>query len=134
MNISTFDDLLAAARAQAEPQRLLFVFAAAELADDSTEEQRQRFAVGEGGALVPVMTVDKAPDALANFAALMQESEQFGKTWVMVFAAAMSGRQGKAPAQADVTQALERMTEAIKSGNLSAFVPFDRDGNAVRFT
>lgn len=134
MNISTFDDLLAAARAQAEPQRLLFVFAAAELADDSTEEQRLRFAVGEGGALVPVMTVDKAPDALANFAALAQESEQFGKTWVVVFAAAMSGRQGKAPTQADVVQALDRMTDAIKSGNLSAFIPFDRDGNTVRFT
>ncbi len=134
MNISTFDDLLAAARAQAEPQRLLFVFAAAELADDSTEEQRLRFAVGEGGALVPVMTVDKAPDALANFAALAQEAEQFGKAWVVVFAAAMSGRQGNAPTQADVVQALDRMTNAIKSGNLSAFIPFDRDGNTVRFT
>jgi hypothetical protein len=36
MNISSFDDLLRAAREQSEPQRLLFVFANAVLPDDST--------------------------------------------------------------------------------------------------
>ena len=37
MKISSFEDLLQAARQQPEPQRLLFVFADAELpADDST--------------------------------------------------------------------------------------------------
>ena len=38
---------------------LLFVFAGAELPDDATPEQRQRFAEGAGGALVPLMCVDK---------------------------------------------------------------------------
>ncbi len=56
MEISTFSDLLSAARAQQEPQRLLFVFTAAELADDSTDEERGRFEAGEGGALVPIMS------------------------------------------------------------------------------
>ncbi|HQS32831.1 MAG TPA: ribonucleotide reductase subunit alpha, partial [Polaromonas sp.] len=78
MNISSFDDLLQAARAQPEPQRLLFVFAGVELPDDATPEQRQRFAAGQGGALVPLMCVDKRPDELASFGALMQESSQFG--------------------------------------------------------
>lgn len=50
MDISSFDDLLHAARAQPEPQRLLFVFAAAELPDDATPAQRARFAAGQGGA------------------------------------------------------------------------------------
>jgi hypothetical protein len=68
MNISSFDDLLQAAMQQAQPQRLLFVFASADLPADSTEEQRARFQAGEGGALVPVMCVDKAPDELKNLA------------------------------------------------------------------
>ena len=43
MEISSFDDLIEAARAQPEPQRLLFVFAAVELPDDATAAQRARF-------------------------------------------------------------------------------------------
>ncbi len=133
MHIATFDDLLSAARAQDQPQRLLFVFAQAELADDCTEEERRSFEAGEGGALVPVMAVDKAPDELVDFAALERESLQFGKAWAVVFVAALSGQAGVVPADADVGLALERMTEAIRTGNLSAFIPFGRDGDVVRF-
>ncbi len=43
MDISTFDDLLAAARAQPQPQRLLFVFAAIELPDDATPPSAPAF-------------------------------------------------------------------------------------------
>lgn len=134
MNISCFDDLLVAARAQTEAQRLLFVFAGAELADDSTPEQRERFEAGEGGALVPVMSVDKSPDDIVDFAALLQESLQFDKPWVLVFVAALSGRNGSPASAADVDQALERMTDAIRSGSLSAFIPFDREGQTVQFS
>jgi len=134
MNISSFDDLLSAARAQDDPQRLLFVFAQAELSDDSTHEERRRFEAGEGGALVPVMAVDKAPHEIADFGALLQESLQFGKPWAVVFAAALSGRHGVVPADDDVATALDRMTEAIKTGNLTAFTPFGRDGHTVRFS
>lgn len=134
MNISSFDDLLTAARAQSDPQRLLFVFAGAELADDSTPEQRERFAAGQGGALVPQMSVDKSPDEIASFDALEQESRQFDKPWAVVFVAALSGRNAVAPSLADVDQALERMTDAIRSGTLSAFIPFDRKGNTVHFS
>ncbi|MEO8923737.1 MAG: ribonucleotide reductase subunit alpha, partial [Caldimonas sp.] len=41
MSISSFDDLLRAAREQPEPQRLLFVFAGAELPDDSSAVQQR---------------------------------------------------------------------------------------------
>ena len=74
MNISSFDDLLRAAREEAEPQRLLFVFANAMLPDDSTPEQRLRFETGQGGALAPLMSVDKIPGELTSFAALVEES------------------------------------------------------------
>lgn len=134
MEISTFDDLLLAARAQPEPQRLLFVFTAAELAEDASPEQRRRFEAGEGGALVPVMTVDKAPEDLADFAALSAEARQFDTPWTVVFVAAMSGRDGQAPVLVDVEMALERMSDSIKTGNLSAFIPFDHEGHTIQFT
>ncbi len=133
MEISSFNDLLTAARQQEQPQRLLFVFTAAELDPDSTEAQRRDFEAGHGGALVPVMTADKSPDELVDFAALEQESRQFGKAWSVVFVAALSGRAGVAPGDADVAQVLTRMTDAIKSGELAGFIPFDQEGHTVVF-
>ena len=132
MNISTFDDLLAAARAQSQPQRLLFVFAAVELPDDATAAQRANFERGQGGTLVPHMCVDKAPDELASFGDLVKEAAMFGKPWGMVFAAAMSGAAGRALTSADADQPLERMIEAIKQGRIDAYIPFDPQGQAVQ--
>lgn len=134
MDISSFDDLLAAARAQAEPQRLLFVFAQAGIDDDSSAAQRARFEAGEGGTLTPVMMADKAPDELADFAALLRESEQFGKPWSVLFVAALSGRDGAAAPDADVDRAFDRMTDAIRLGRLSGFLAFDRAGDPLILT
>jgi len=134
MEISSFDNLLQAARAQPDPQRLLFVFAQADLPEDATPEQRARFQAGEGGVLVPLMSVDKAPDELDTFAALVDESRQFGPEWAVVFVAALSGRGGRAPTSAEADQSLQRMIDAIKAGSLGAFIPFDRSGQPVQFS
>ena len=136
MEISSFDDLIEAARAQPEPQRLLFVFAAVELPDDATAAQRARFEAGQGGALVPLMCVDKTPQELPSFDALVQEAQQFtapGHDWAIVFAAAMSGTLNKAPTSTDAEAPLQRMVDAIKGGAHGAFIPFDRQGHPVRF-
>jgi hypothetical protein len=131
MNIASFDDLLQAARQQAEPQRLLFVFAGADLPEDSTTAQRERFLAGQGGALVPIMCVDKTPEELLTFSDLMQESRLFGQEWSIVFAAALSGSGGLAPTSESAEQALQRMVEAIKAGTLGTLIPFDRQGQVV---
>lgn len=136
MQIASFDDLLQAARTQLEPQRLLFVFTAAELPDDATPDQRVRFAAGQGGALVPLMCVDKTPQELASFSALVEEARQFtapGHDWTLVFAAALSGTLGKAPTSADAEAPLQRMVDAIKGGQHGAYIPFGRDGQPVHF-
>jgi hypothetical protein len=132
MNISTFEDLLLAARAQTQPQRLLLVFAGATLPDDATPEQRARFDAGESGELAPLMCVDKDPFALDGFDALAAEALAFGQPWVLVFAAALSGSAGQAPAEARVADALQRMVEAVRAGELGNFIPFDRQGHAVQ--
>ena len=132
MTISSFDDLLHAARAQPEHQRLLFVFAGVELPDDATPEQRQRFEAGQGGALVPLMCVDKRPDEVVSFGALTQESGQFGQQWGIVFAAALSGTLSCAPTSEDAEEPLQRMVEAIRRGEHGAYIPFDPQGDAVQ--
>lgn len=133
MIISNFADLLHAARAEAEPQRLLFVFANAVLPDECTLEQRARFESGEGGALMPIMSVDKTPEELDTFASLVEESRQFGPDWAVVFVASLSGRSGRAPTSKDTGHALKRMIESIKVGSFGSFLPFDREGQPVLF-
>ena len=133
MTISSFDDLLHAARTQPEPQRLLFVFAAVELPDDATPAQRARFEAGQGGALHPLMCVDKRPDELASFAMLVDEASQFGQNaWGIVFAAALSGTVNRAPTSEDAEEPLQRMVEAIKRGEHGSYIPFDTLGHTVQ--
>lgn len=131
MSIENFDDLLRAAREQPQPQRLLFVFAGAELPQDASAEQHAAFAAGHGGALAPVMCADKTPEELNSFETLVAESEQFGHAWAIVFVAGMSGQGGVAPTSAQAEAPLQRMVESIKTGSLGAFVPFDRQGHPV---
>lgn len=133
MTISSFDDLLRAARGQPQPQRLLFVFAGVELPDDSTPEQRERFREGQGGALVPLMCVDKRPEELTSFSELVRESSQFGLQWGIVFAAALSEQSNQAPTSEAAEAPLQRMVEAIKRGDHSTFIPFDQNGQPVQF-
>jgi len=133
MKISSFDDLLRAAREQSEPQQLLFVFANAVLPDESTPEQRARFEAGQGGALAPLMSVDKTPEELGTFAALVEESRQFGRDWAIVFVASLSGSDGRAPTSEEVDQSLERMIESINTGLFGSFIPFDRQGQPMLF-
>ena len=132
MNIESFDDLLHAARTQPEPQRLLFVFAGAELPANASAEQRAQFDAGEGGELAPLMCVDKAAGELASFEVLCAEAARAGPPWAIVFTAALSGRGGRPASDADTGAALQRMVESIKSGRLHGLLPFNRAGEPVR--
>ena len=134
MEITNFDDLLQAARSEALPQRLLFVFAAVELPADSTEQQIADFAAGQGGTLTPSMCVDKSPQELDSFSALYEEAAQFDKPWGMVFAAVMSGSPGHQPTEAAIDKAFEDMVEDIKQGRLNRYIPFGRDGQPIQIT
>lgn len=131
--IAGFEDLVEAARRQPQPQRLLFVFTVAALPDEATPEQRRRFAEGAGGALVPLMYVDKTPEELGTFADLARESRAYGSDWTLVFAAGLAGRGGRAPSPEEALPHLQRMVDAIKAGTHASFIAFDRDGLPVRF-
>lgn len=131
MTISSFDELMLEARRQIEPQRLLFVFSRAELPEAASPVQRAHFDAGIGGALIPLMYVDKAPHELDTFSALVEEARQFGREWVVVFVAALAGRRGLAPTSEEVEASLLGMVESIKAGRVASFIPFDRHGQPV---
>ena len=131
MNISNYDKLLEAAAAQPEPQRLLFVFTKAELPEDADETEIAGFNKGQGGALAPVVCVDKALDELTNFADLAEESKQTGQDWDVVFAACQGGRGGMMPSTEEAQQPMAMMVESIQQGGVARFLAFDRSGNTL---
>jgi len=75
--------------------------------------------------------VDKTPEELGTFAALVEESRRFGPDWAIVFVASLPGRDGRAPTSKEADQSLQRMLESIKAGSIGSFIPFDRRGEPV---
>lgn len=133
MNISSYDDLVSAAKSQAQPQRLLFAFAQAELPADAGPAERERFAAQQGGALSPVMCVDKLAGELGSFEQLLDESRQTGAHWDIVFVTTMSGRNGQPPAPSEAEEPLKMMVESIRNGQIDRFLAFNREGELLQF-
>jgi len=132
MVISGFESLLEAARQQPEPQRLLFVFARAELPEGATPEEKRRFENGQGGALAPVMYVDKKTDEIHSFAELVEESRRMGKPWDMVFVGCLGGQGDREPSDEATQKALESMIKSIQGGLVSHLLMYRPDGEQVR--
>lgn len=131
MTISNYDDLLQAAKSQSEPQLLLFVFTKAELPEDATEIEKENFAKGLGGTLTPVVCVDKSPEDLSDFTALLEESKKTGQDWDVVFVSSMSGQAGIAPNSDQAEQPLQMMVQAIQSGGIGGFLAFSNSGEIL---
>lgn len=132
IRLTRFDDLLTAARAQPTRQRLLLVFATIGLPDDATDAQRESFAAGRGGALTPVMCVDKSPEEIASFESLTQEAARTGQDWSVIFVAALAGQADAAPAPAQVEEAMNRVIDSIGHGRVQGLMLFDKAGRPLQ--
>lgn len=131
MNIQSYQDLLQAAAIQPEPQRLLFVFAKAELPNGYTDSQKQHFEQGQGGALAPVLCVDKLPEEVSAFQQLVAESAHTGIDWDIAFVSALGGRGGFPPNSDEAVQPLQMMMQKIQGGMIADFLTFDKNGELV---
>jgi hypothetical protein len=134
INIANYDALLKEAKRQIEPQRLLFVFTRPELPESHSEIEAHRFFEGHGGTLTPIMYVDKTVADLSTFESLVDESQQMGEHWKIVFIAALEGKNGVLADSVETQSALEMMVKSIQQGKVSNFLACDRDGNAVSFS
>lgn len=134
IKITNYESLLSAAKQQAEPQRLLFVFLRASLPEGHDDEEASRFHSGQGGELQAIMCVDKTLDQLGSFSDLVEESRQMEQDWQIVLVAGLSGRNGAAPDSAEAIQPLKMMVQTVENGgDLTKYMAFDRYGVPVYF-
>ena len=70
--------------------------------------------------------------ALAGFEDLRAEADRHGEGWQMVLACALGGHAGRAPDDAAVAAALERLLQRVAAGEIGGLIPFNRDGEALR--
>lgn len=124
--IEKFDDFLRYAREQKEAQRLLFLFVKA----NTIKKSRKRD--DKTGTLDAVMCVDKLPEEIASFEALVAEADSITKEWDMVFTAGLSGEGNLAPSTEEAEPYLNQMTNDLVSGqNINRYLVFDRDDQPV---
>jgi len=135
MNTSSgFEQLLAATSAQADPQVVLFVFAGAALACDATPARRLSFRHGVGAELTPLMCVEKGPGELSTFDALVSESREVGPPWQVVFAAGLSGANGRLPSGNVVENALNTMVDRVRHGAVQDLLALSATGEVLSFS
>lgn len=132
MLISSYDGLIAAAKQQLEPQRLLFVFTRVELPTAHSDIEAEKFHAGHGGNLVPVICVDKALIELGSFSDLVEESKQTGQDWKIAFVACLDGQNGVMPTSMDAEIPLQTMQTNILTGMISGYLAYDREGNQIQ--
>ena len=135
VDIVNYETLLVVGKEQKEPQRFLFVFLQAALPKDHEGDEEQRFNSGQGGALLPIMCVDKALDDLTNFADLVKESENMGQEWQLVLVACLAGIGGAMPTATETDLQLKMIVQMVENGgDLSRYLAFDREGALVQFS
>ena len=123
MTITDYASLIASARRQQQPQRLLFTFTRAEAEPG-----------GQGQSLTPVLCADKLPDELDSFDALLEESTRMPAHWDVVFVAGRAGSGGQPPAPQQCEAPLRAMVRAIEEGRIDNLLAFDRSGDLLRFS
>lgn len=112
---------------------MLFTFVKAELPSDAGTVQQERFAEKQGGALSPIMCVDKLAHELSSFEKLVEESRQTGAHWDIVFVTTMSGKNGQEPSHVEAEAPLKMMIASIEKGQIGNFLAFNREGELVQF-
>ena len=126
--ISKFSDLLEMAVSQEEPQRLLFLFAMAEGGSSNPKKQRKQ----QRGTISPVMCVDKLPDEVESFEALVKEADNISQDWNFILIAGLAGENGKAPTTEEADPYLNQMANGLTMGeDLSRYLIFDRNENPI---
>jgi len=135
VDIVNYETLLMAGKGQNEPQRFLFVFLKAGLPKDHEGSESERFHSGKGGALSPIMCVDKPLDDLTNFSDLVEESKNMGQDWQLVLVACLSGMGGLMPTSTETDLQLKMMVQRVENGgDLSRYLAFNREGDLVQFS
>lgn len=122
-----FSKLIEAAKQQEQPQRLLMLFAKAE-----GNKKKGKNAVNETGTVTPLMCVDKLPEELGSFDALIKEADGISEDWNFVLIAGLGGSDGVAPPTEAAEPYLNQMANDVMMGqDLTGYTILDRQQNPV---
>ena len=122
-----FSKLIEAAKQQEQPQRLLMLFAKAE-----GNKKKGKNAVNETGTVTPLMCVDKLPEELGSFDALIKEADGISGDWNFVLIAGLGGSDGVAPPAEAAEPYLNQMANDVMMGqDLTGYTILDRQQNPV---
>ncbi len=122
-----FSKLIEAAKQQEQPQRLLMLFAKAE-----GNKKKGKNAVNETGTVTPLMCVDKLPEELGSFDALIKEADGISEDWSFVLIAGLGGSDGVAPPTEAAEPYLNQMANDVMMGqDLTGYTILDRQQNPV---
>jgi len=122
----SWNELVAMAEQQEEPQRLLFVF--------SKFEVREGEDPNDGAAdfsVEPVMYNDKPVDDISSFEELVKETQEAEFHWDVVFVAGLGGSNGELPSPETAEDHLQKMIRAIYQGQIQHFAAYNQSGEKV---
>jgi len=120
--ISTFEQWLDTATQQQDAQRLLMLFAKAEVETTKLSNDQQR------GSIAPVMCVDKLPTEITSFKALTTEADNINKDWNFILIAGLTGKGTIPPTPEEAGEYLNKVVNDVTNGqDLSRYVIFDRE-------
>lgn len=125
----SWNELVAMAEQQEEPQRLLFVFSKFEVREgEDPNDEAADFSVE------PVMYNDKPVDDISSFDALVQETQEADFHWDVVFVAGLGGSNGELPSSETAEDHLQKMIRAIYQGQIHHFAAYNQSGEKVELT
>jgi hypothetical protein len=117
------------ANEQAEPQRLLLLFAT------TNETNKSRKQDDKKGTIEPTMVVDKLPAEISSFSTLVVEADSINKAWDFIFIASLSGDENGPPSTEDAEPFLKKMTDDVVTGsNIMRYVVLDRQENPIELS
>lgn len=124
--LGEFTKLIEAAKQQEQPQRLLMLFARAESGKKKSSSTHQ------SGTVTPVMCVDKLPEEISSFEALIKEADSISNEWSFVLIAGLGGNDGVAPPTEAAEPYLNQMANDVVMGqDLTNYTILDRKQNPV---
>lgn len=122
---SNFHKLVQAAKAQPEPQRLLFLLAKSERSNKAKKSRAR-------GTITPIACVDKLPQELSTIKKFASEADRITADWNMILIAGMNGSDGHAPTTEEAEPLLNKMANDLVSGqDLSRYLILTRDDDQV---
>ena len=79
-----------------------------------------------------MVCVDKLPEEIESFEALVAEADNISKDWSFILIAGLAGENGKASTIEEADPYLNQMTNGLTMGeDLSRYLIFDRNENPI---